>query len=97
MLSVTKVGGGGSSEQGGPREGKVLPGPPYSRYKLRTNELIGPLLLRYLTQSTRLSATSTQHMWSRCWLGSARQFSDDMRGEGGSWVGVCVLLALSVF
>ena len=36
----------------------------------------------------------TTLVWS---LGTARQFSNDIRGEGGSWVNVCVpALALSL-
>ena len=36
----------------------------------------------------------TTHVWN---LATARQFSNDMRGEGGSWVGVCApALALSL-
>ena len=38
-------------------------------------------------QSTPLSISSTQHIWELSWLGTAQQFSHDMRaGEGGSGV-----------
>ena len=30
------------------------------------------------------------------WTGYGMQFSNDMRGEGGSWVGICVPLASSL-
>ena len=50
-----------------------------------------PLLLR-LVQSTTLSASSAPHnTYGICWLGTARQFSHDLRG-----VCVCVPLALSL-
>ena len=43
-------------------------------------------------QSTPLSTSSTQHIWELSWLGTAQQFSHDMRaGEGGSGVTmICV-------
>ena len=43
-------------------------------------------------QSTPLSISSTQHIWELSWLGTAQQFSHDMRaGEGGSGVTmICV-------
>ena len=48
-----------------------------------------PLLPRRV-QSTPVSASSTQHPGS-CWLGTARHFSHDMRGKGGSGVTlICV-------
>ena len=46
-------------------------------------------------QSTPLSASSTQHMWELL-AGNCTAVPHDMHEEGGSWVGVCVPLALSL-
>ena len=65
------------------------------------NPRLKNLLLLRRVRSCLPSASSTQRMWEllagnrtsvlhntcgNCWLGALRQFSHDIRGEGGSWV-----------
>ena len=64
--------------------------------KNRENLCLKDPLLRWVVQSIPLSTSSTQHMWKLLVGNLAWQFSHHIRREVGSWVGVCVPLALSL-